>query len=688
MSKKLLISFLLIFSINNIASEEWYELPNEVWSCWGDTPSFSISPNGKYLAIQRSPREDVCDIEQDKIKGVEEEMTYQSLTFIDLETMQSRVFSDGIGEKSIYGFQWMSDERFIYRPGLTNAKGRNMNALVTIAVNVDGSKRKIIGQQEMKGGQGSWTGMSVVDRLDSDPKHVIVSSNERRAFRNDFYKMNIFTGKKNLMAIGFVPKNAKGDRVYGTYRDQEGYPIATLVDESLDRVIYTYDKDSKEWSEHIRFTCQQPSFTPLAATDKGWLVTGSKFLPNGELEEYNDTNALYLYDPETREFSEKLYQDPNYDVGGFTGTCRNASGGAGVDYDTRKLLYVSYEAQEPVKVYFDDEIAEIYNGLDAVFPNEWVSVVTRDKERNKMVIRVSSPSNPGDYYFYNRQASQLIPLYTYAPWIDRKIMAETIPVKYTARDGLVIPAYLTLTKKKTDKNYMIVLPHGGPNTKQRIGFDWWTQFFANKGYNVLKMDFRGSTGLGTNHYVLGNTQWGKTMQDDISDGVLWAVENGYADKDRVCIAGASYGGYATMAGLTFTPDLYRCGINSVGVVNQKMLLENYTTKSSVFNSWEDEAKLEWGNLSDAEGKKYADETSPSLYVKNIKAPVLVLQGTNDRTVPPEHARELINKLEREGKTYMSMFQAYEGHCVKCRGELATLEYFDIQEEFLEKYLEN
>ena len=175
---------------------------------------------------------------------------------------------------------------------------------------------------------------------------------------------------------------------------------------------------------------------------------------------------------------------------------------------------------------------------------------------------------------------------------------------------------------------------------------------------------------------------------DITDGVLWAIENGYADKDRVCIAGASYGGYATMAGLTFTPDLYRCGINSVGVVNQQKLLENYTSKSSVFNSWEDEAKLEWGNLSSEEGKKYADETSPSLYVKNIKAPVLVLQGTNDRIVPPEHARELIRKLEKEGKTYMSMFQAQEGHCVKCRGELATLEYFDIQEEFLEKYLEN
>ena len=162
MFKNVTISFLLLFSFN-VASEEFYELPNEVWSCWGDTPTFSISPNGKYLAIMRSPREDVCDIEQDKIKGVEDEMTYRSLTFIDLETMQSRVFSDGVGEKSIYGFQWVSDDRFIYRPGLTNAKGRNMNSLVTFAVNVDGSKRKIIGKQEMKGGQGSWTNISVVD---------------------------------------------------------------------------------------------------------------------------------------------------------------------------------------------------------------------------------------------------------------------------------------------------------------------------------------------------------------------------------------------------------------------------------------------------------------------------------------------------------------------------------------------
>ena len=143
-----------------------------------------------------------------------------------------------------------------------------------------------------------------------------------------------------------------------------------------------------------------------------------------------------------------------------------------------------------------------------------------------------------------------------------------------------------------------------------------------------------------------------------------------------------------MAGLTFTPELYRCGINAVGVVNQKSILEEFSTKAGMMNNWTDEAALEWGDLSNEEGQQYVKDISPVLFVDNIIAPVLVLQGTNDRIVPPEHARELIKELKRKNKTYMSMFQAKEGHCVKCGGEQASLEYFDIQEEFLKKYLEN
>ena len=279
-------------------------------------------------------------------------------------------------------------------------------------------------------------------------------------------------------------------------------------------------------------------------------------------------------------------------------------------------------------------------------------------------------------------------LYQRNPWLDRNKLVKATPVQYTARDGLEIPALLTLTNKKTEHNYLIVMPHGGPNTKQYIYFDAWAQFLVNKGYNVLQPDFRGSTGLGTSHYKAGNLEWGKKMQDDISDGVLWAIDNGFADADRVCIAGASYGGYATMAGLVFTPDLYRCGINAIGVTDQEQLLENFANKASRFQSWDEEPLLEWGDLSTPEGKEYAKEISPILHIENIKAPVLILHGSNDRVVPVFHAEDLESRLKRLGKTYDAMYQAYEGHCVTGCGEQAALEYLDKQEEFLIKYLEN
>ena len=148
-------------------------------------------------------------------------------------------------------------------------------------------------------------------------------------------------------------------------------------------------------------------------------------------------------------------------------------------------------------------------------------------------------------------------------------------------------------------------------------FDGWAQFFASRGISVLQPDFRGSTGLGYSHYMLGNKQWGKTMQDDLSDGVKWAIDNGYADADRVCIAGASYGGYATMAGMTFTPELYRCGINGVGVTDQMLILENFAQKRSRNQSWDKEPLLEWGDLYNEEDYAYAKASSPvNFSIKN------------------------------------------------------------------------
>ncbi len=677
---KTIVFFSTFFFLGSFNLEAYEEIPNEQFACYSNFNSMMVSPDGRHLLIINTVKDNVCDIEQDKVKRFEDSMRDRGLLLLDLDTMETTMISDGSSEGGINGAGWLSSNRIWYTPRYKT--GQDIDSRVTFAMNIDGSRRSVI----KKGGY--WY-QSIYDYDYDDPNHVYVQTNERRQVIFDYYRLNIFTGKKTRIAYGPDIGNMKGKAVLGSLNDYESkLPLGMLIDVGLDRVLYAYNPTNKEWEEHFRFACQQPGFTPIGTYKGKVVVSGSKFSPSGALIEENDTNAIYLYDMNTREFSDKLYQDPRYDVSGLTGSCRQASGYNLSSSGSSEISAIAYESYQQEAVFFDKEQEATYIAIKQLFPGDQVEVLSSDVSGKVMMVLVQGSNNPGDYYIVDLYKNSVNLLYQIRPWLDRSKLAKTTAVKYYARDGLEIPALLTLTKKETDKNYFIILPHGGPNTKQRIGYDTWAQFFANKGINVLQPDFRGSTGLGTKHYKAGNLEWGKKMQDDITDGVMWAIENGYADQDTVCIAGASYGGYATMAGLVFTPDLYRCGINSVGVTDQQQLLDNFAAKASRFQSWDEEPLLEWGDMSTEEGQKYAKEISPILHVDNIKAPVLVLHGTNDPIVPVFHARDLISKLEKLGKEYDSMFQAYEQHCVVSCGELANLEFLNIQEEFLDKYLFN
>ena len=677
---KTVVLFSMFFLLGSFNLHAYEEIPNEQFACYSNFNSMMVSPDGRHLLIINTVKDNICDIEQDKIKRVEDSMRDRGLLLLDLDTMETTMISDGSSEGGINGAGWLSSNRIWYTPRYKT--GQDIDSRVTFAMNIDGSRRTVI----KKGGY--WY-QSIYDYDYDDPNHVYVQTNERRQVIFDYYRLNIFTGKKTRIAYGPDIGNMKGKAVLGSLNDSESkLPLGMLIDVGLDRVLYAYNSSNKEWEEHFRFACQQPGFTPIGTYKGKVVVSGSKFSPSGTLIEENDTNAIYLYDMDTREFSDKLYQDPRYDVSGLTGSCRQASGYNLSSSGSSEISAIAYESYQQEAVFFDKEQEATYIAIKQLFPGDQVEVLSSDVSGKVMMVLVQGSNNPGDYYIVDLYKNSVNLLYQERPWLDRSKLAKTTAIKYYARDGLEIPALLTLTKKETDKNYFIILPHGGPNTKQRIGYDTWAQFFANKGINVLQPDFRGSTGLGTKHYKAGNLEWGKKMQDDITDGVMWAIENGYADADTVCIAGASYGGYATMAGLVFTPDLYRCGINSVGVTDQQQLLDNFAAKASRFQSWDEEPLLEWGDMSTEEGQKYAKEISPILHVDNIKAPVLVLHGTNDPIVPVFHARDLIAKLEKLGKEYDSMFQAYEEHCVVSCGELANLEFLNVQEEFLDKYLFN
>ena len=696
-----MFSFLTTF-INASNSQSYKEIPLEQFSCYSNFYSFSMSPDGEYLAVLTTPKKNECDIHSNKMERVEKNFRYQGLTMIKVSDMSRKVLFDGTPGNGISSFSWLNNERFSFTPQAFEQVGRSMNALQVFAMNADGSRKRSL--LEYQFGAEGLRGFDVYNTNPEVDDEVFVYWNKRRSRVSDYYKLNINTGVPRLIARG--PDIADSEVIYFSVEDDDGYPVTVMTDVGIQRVLYTYDKNSKKWSEHYRYTCQQPHFTPVSLLKDGrWLVSGQKFDTNGNVIEDLDKNALYIYNPETREFSEKVFSDDVYDIGGFTGGCRNGTPmSANVNNKTGQLRSLTYAGAEPTTLYFDDSANEINDeadeetdevkfstrqlkeSLQSIFPDDWVSVTTSDGNNTKGVFRVYGSNNPGDFYYFDLMKGQVFMLYQNSPWLDRDVLSKKQLVKYKARDGLTITGYLSLSKKQTDKNYFIILPHGGPNVKQGFGYDGWVQFLTNRGYNVLQPDYRGSTGYGRNHYVLGNRQWGKSMQDDLTDGVYWAIENGYADQDRVCIAGASYGGYAAMAGAVFTPDLYRCVINFVGVADMRDLLTNFGSKSSRFNTWEDEGRLEWGDDKGPGATKYINEISPLLHVKNIKAPVLISHGTNDNVVPVEHARRLRSEMEKYGKTYEWHMQAYEGHGFG--GELARLEHYQVQEKFLKKYLEN
>ena len=676
---KSLLSPFIIFSflaINSHADDNDL-IPLEHFACASTRPTFSISPDGKHMLIGNTIKDNICDIEQDYSKRVEDNFRDRGLILVNLDTNESKSISKGKGKDRISQFGWLNNNRIWYTPRLEQGKTK----LSTFAMNLDGSKVKELWEYS-----DSYT--TPYDMAYNEPNYIYVLNNGRRDRVFDYYKLNVYTGSKKLMAFGPNISDMRGVAELNSLHHLDGTPLSVTFDHGLNRITYLYDQEKKEWVEHFEFNCQEPGFMPVGMYGDKMVVAGSKFSPDGALIEENDTNAIYLYDYKTREFGQKLYQDPNYDAAGLTGSCRTSSGYAVSDKLTGETAGIFYESLSPEKVFFDKDLETKYLTVKSVFPDHHIDIVTASVDRNRMMIQKWDTDEPGEYFYVDLTKGIVEPFFKISPWLDRSKLSKAKKVVYTARDGLKIPALLTLTKQRTDKNYFIVLPHGGPNTKQYIKYDSWAQFFVSRGINVLQMDFRGSTGLGANHYMAGNQEWGKKMQDDISDGVAWAIENGYADPDRVCIAGASYGGYATMAGLVFTPDLYRCGINAIGVTDQMQILENFANRASRDQSWDKEPLLEWGDISTEEGYAYAQASSPVNFVKNIKAAVLVLHGSNDRVVEPRHAEDLIDQLKDYNIEYMSMFQAKEGHCVTYCGERASLEYMQIQEEFLERYLKD
>ena len=470
----------------------------------------------------------------------------------------------------------------------------------------------------------------------SEPDAIYVGLNDRDAAWHDLYKVSISTGQKTLIRKnterlqGFVFDNA--DKLRLATRSAENGDTEVLRVEENGSFTKIYDCNWREACGPVRF--HKDNKRVFMETNKG----------------DRDLTQLVLFDPVTLK-EELVEQDP---LG------RVDFGNANFSDVTRELISTSYDDDKP-RVYFKDKSFEKdYNAIKRKLSGtRELNFQSSTKDEQKWIVISYSDTDPGTVWLYDRKTKGLSTLYVVREKIPRQAMSEMKAIRYKSSDGLEIPAYLTLPKGMEAKNLpLVVFPHGGPWGRDSWGFNNFAQLLANRGYAVLMPNFRASTGYGKKFLNAGNKQWGDLMQDDITWGVKYLVSQGIVDAKRVGIMGGSYGGYATLAGVTFTPDVYAAAVAIVAPSNLNTLL------ASIPPYWEAIRKTFYERMGDPntpEGKAQLDRQSPLNSVDKIKTPLMIVQGANDPRVKKAEADQIVVALRERKYPVEYLLAPDEGH---------------------------
>jgi dipeptidyl aminopeptidase/acylaminoacyl peptidase len=627
-----------------------------------ENPAFSgaqLSPNGKYLAVRIGARD-----KRDRLAVV---------TLADNSVKVIGNFSDA----DIGSFEWVNDERVAftatdrsvaqgdvrYAPGLyaINRDATNFRQLVSrsgaafIVYNSMGSRAADL---------LPWNTYMLGQKNAQDSEYIYVVNPKRTGPGNvgdiGLQRLNTLTGRVK----GF---GSPGDS-RGWLLDNNGEPrLTTTVDKGVTSIQYL-DPATREWRKLVSFDTYvggKGAFSPLA------------FGPDGTLYVVNhsgrDKSTVHTFDFATNTVDKKpLVELEGYDFHGSLIISRN------------KVLGVRYLTDAQGTVWFDADMKAMQAKIDTMLPNTInLLTVPARPEAPFVLVRSYSDLFPSRTFLYNSDSKELTVVGAAYPHIQAAQMAHQKLVHYKARDGLDIPAWLTVPQGGGKNLPMVVLVHGGPYVR---GNSWgWnpdSQFLASRGYVVLEPEFRGSTGFGSKLFRAGWKQWGLKMQDDIADGTRWAIAEGTADPKRVCIAGASYGGYATLMGLINDPDLYKCGIDWVGVTDINLLYDgHWNFTSDLPEGWKQYGmpQLVGDQVRDAEQLK---ATSPLLRAAEIKQPLLLAYGGADMRVPLPHGTKFY-KAVKEGNPNVEWVE-YEDEGHGWALPKTRVDFWNRVEKFLDK----
>lgn len=606
------------------------QIPLEDFFRNSERTGYQLSPDGSYISYM-APYKDRLNV---FVRRVDE--TDEHAIRITNET-----------ERSVAGYMWADNQRLLYMKDTAGDENYQL-----YGVHRDGSDDRAYTAFD-----GVRT--SLIDDLEEQQGVVMIGMNKRNPEVFDPYRLNIETGELTLLAEN--PGNIQG---WMTDHDGRLRVATAIVDGVNTQILY-------------RDTEDEP-FRPVLTTNFRDVVSFMEFTPDNK-EVYAATNLhrdktiLVRMNPATCEELEVLYENERYDI-------------ASISYSRKrkKLLSVYCTGhKEPVRHYFDAEEEQLRQRIKAHFPNQRYGIADTDKAEENYLIYVGGDRTRGSYWHYNALTDEAKKIADLAPWIKPDEMNAMHPVCYTTRDGLQIEAYLTLpdglTPDTAKQLPVVVNPHGGPWARDCWGYSSEVQFLSNRDYAVFQMNFRGSTGYGRHFLEASYKQWGLKMQDDITDGVKWLIEQGIANPNRIAIYGGSYGGYATLAGLTFTPDLYACGIDYVGVSNL------FTFMQTIPPYWRPMLEMMYEQVGHPEHD--ADQlaaTSPALHADKIKVPLFVAQGANDPRVNKAESDQMVEALRQRGVVVEYMVKDNEGHGF--HNQENRFDFYRAMERFLKAHL--
>jgi dipeptidyl aminopeptidase/acylaminoacyl peptidase len=632
-------------------------IPIEQFTRFDEFGTVKISPDGQHLAMTTG------------------RYGRGAIVFLNLA---KKAFVGGMRADDPYEideFHWVSPERVVFTiaerrgalatPGLTGE---------IFAIDVTGARQLCIfgyraGQMStgthMKVRQTSYASADIISTIKSDPDNILIAElpwkEDGLYWRYDpdarprVVRLDVYTGRKKTIDVSPL----RGGSVLVDRNDQVRFAIGMTMESKL--AVSWRPEPGAPWTDFELPGFREESVVPreFSADNRSVYLTG--------VREGESLPGLFRLDLQTRQL-EKI---PTFDGVAVSGLIRDFAG--------HEIVGVRGYADKPVYRWLieNDPAASLHKALQRAFPNQDVTITSSTDEGKLAIAFVDSDTNPGDYYLFDTATKHATFLRAARNWVDPKVMRPKEPVEFKSRDGTSIHGYLTRPAYPASAP-MVVLPHGGPHGIR----DFWdyepeVQFLANRGYSVLQVNYRGSDGYGMDFERAGYRQWGALMQDDVTDATRWAIEHKIVSADRICIFGASYGGYAAMMGAVREPTLYRCAIGYAGVYDLELMFSTADVPRS---------RLGRAYLEEILGTDSADlqARSPVYQAARIEIPVLLIHGKEDWRADFSQAKRMKAALEKNGKHLEWMALSREGH--GAYNEETRREVYERVLKFLDEHL--